>query len=960
MAGSMLVVLGFACSNDTGTAAQASSACGDGVKTGSEECDDGNADDGDGCSSVCTSEAVHRTDEEDPLTSAEQGLNGPAINAECNDPAQVTKYQPVSDLYLNVCAIAFNDGSGTDQTALASILGGVQSYLDVVGSRIQVTLLDVRTTEVVEVPGLNLANIAGEKQLAAVAKYVQAQFEDKCDAYFIAVNMLSMTNLDTQALQSRTGTALPLGNEVPCAVVTHATLAANGAARWATHELLHVVGLRHLNREDYCADTPPTTGCSSKCEDVPCNPLESPVITANVMSYYDCLPTYLGPNALTPGQVLRARCYIQTALGSSDCAQPTLEEPLNGAKFTPNGPITFSWASNDTSHAFSLTITLPDGSTKDYAPGTKTSFTVPGTDLTHEGTYIWSVDPSSLGLCDSTPRNFEVRSIPCGNVAPGVYEHEACGFCGTRRHQCLPNGTFGAWEDCLGAGVCAKGEKKTCVDMTEAACSNSCQWDKICKFATVLDPPDLLAPANFSINVPAAIALDWSDVPDATSYELQVAPTGAGLSAGNSSVCPTCVVNQAVTSGSQITLPSGALADGSTYSWQVRGAGTEKIGMWSSAWQFTTSAPLVVSEVNVGDGHSCARKSDSSLYCWGKDDKRGMLGLGENVIIQTTPAQVRSANGSSFLADVRQVSLGHEHTCAVVGPMNDVYCWGGNMAGEVGVGDTVNRYYPTKVNLTGVTQIRAGNYHTCALKQGIIYCWGQVPGTSGLGNDFKVPVDMSLVDSGFTNADAISAGESHDCLLKGMEAYCWGDNIWGQLGNGSFDAFGTHMTPTRVNSVAGGALTVVQLPTHQGYGHSCIDSGLDSPFCWGENTGSQLGPLTGATCASATPCSTKPVAVPLNNLAEVQVGEAHSCGRLKNGTIWCWGSNGAFVSQTPAQILKTNSSPLVGIQLTVGSGSHSCILDSSRKIYCWGSNSFGQLGDGSQNSRTTASLVSGL
>lgn len=78
-------------------------------------------------------------------------------------------------------------------------------------------------------------------------------------------------------------------------------------------------------------------------------------------------------------------------------------------------------------------------------------------------------------------------------------------------------------------------------------------------------------------------------------------------------------------------------------------------------------------------------------------------------------------------------------------------------------------------------------------------------------------------------------------------------------------------------------------------------------------------------------------------------GISHSCGRLTNGEVRCWGSNqldqlgvaAVFSSNTPVAVdgLNANVSQLIGGPL------FNCALQSGA-WKCWGYNSSGELGNG--------------
>ena len=104
---------------------------------------------------------------------------------------------------------------------------------------------------------------------------------------------------------------------------------------------------------------------------------------------------------------------------------------------------------------------------------------------------------------------------------------------------------------------------------------------------------------------------------------------------------------------------------------------------------------------------------DGELYAWGKNEY-GKLGLG-NTEDQPLPTKV------GLKAD--SVSAGRYHTMAI-DQEGAVWTWGHNNVGQLGTGDTDDLSQPFKVLASGATQIAAGEAHCLAVLHGVLVSWG--------------------------------------------------------------------------------------------------------------------------------------------------------------------------------------------------------------------------------------------
>ena len=140
------------------------------------------------------------------------------------------------------------------------------------------------------------------------------------------------------------------------------------------------------------------------------------------------------------------------------------------------------------------------------------------------------------------------------------------------------------------------------------------------------------------------------------------------------------------------------------------------------------------------------------------------------------------------------------HTCALTST-GRVWCWGEGTSGQLGSGSATATNYPVAVvsgsgstnPLTGIVQISAGGYHTCALKSsGGVVCWGSEGlGLLGNGNSStNRPYPVAVVEAEgssdpLANIVQIDVGKTHTCALSSTGGVaCWGNAPQGRLGHG--------------------------------------------------------------------------------------------------------------------------------------------------------------------------------
>jgi alpha-tubulin suppressor-like RCC1 family protein len=226
---------------------------------------------------------------------------------------------------------------------------------------------------------------------------------------------------------------------------------------------------------------------------------------------------------------------------------------------------------------------------------------------------------------------------------------------------------------------------------------------------------------------------------------------------------------------------------------------------------------------------------------------------------------------------------------------------------------------------------------------------------------------------------------SHVCLLDPAgQAWCWGGGGQGQLGNGTV-SLGTLPAPVVQAGLRFGSLAV-------GIWSTCFADAAGDLYCTGmlpvasegslvptlRVSGTTGGPWGGkAICVRAaaggplcwgwfgqTPLFFAPPPLPPDGeVAETAAGESFACVRLADGTIRCRGDggvgqlgNGAYTFHTDAYVPVVQPAGVTFTAVTAG-WYHACALTSAGAAYCWGFNAFGEVGDGTGETRFAPTRV---
>lgn len=433
-----------------------------------------------------------------------------------------------------------------------------------------------------------------------------------------------------------------------------------------------------------------------------------------------------------------------------------------------------------------------------------------------------------------------------------------------------------------------------------------------------------------------------------------------------------------------------------------------RVWCWGARWSGQTGTQ--VSQVNelsptridsltgvlriaAGEGHSCAVRSDQTLWCWG--DSR-LTRAGPDLTDDASPAQVadlaevidvdtsmyhicvrllrggvkcwgynregqlgdgsrtsRDEPGTTLQLstdDTREVRAGGTHSCARM-RQGTTWCWGDGTWGQIGEGSLQSTASVSGVLLASVQEIHAGIYHTCMRQQG-----GQVACTGWnqrgqLGVSGPTLVDTPQILPTLDAVTALATGPLHSCAVRGNRVLCWGANDAGQLG------LVDHLDRSSPQEVPG-VDNVAELAL--GYGFSCALNHTGEVWCWGANGHGELGhDVAGG--------SNSPLQVSLGGPAEqISARIWTACARLEDGTGWCWGYNRQGQAGQNHDLTDAGYDGLVtprqlaiagGVVDISAGGDHGCAVDSLGQAWCWGGNSLGALGTGNRSSSDTPLAV---
>jgi len=376
----------------------------------------------------------------------------------------------------------------------------------------------------------------------------------------------------------------------------------------------------------------------------------------------------------------------------------------------------------------------------------------------------------------------------------------------------------------------------------------------------------------------------------------------------------------------------------------------------------SSSSQTFPSSATVFYMHSVAFRNSTTM-AWGYN---AFGQLGDDSTTERTEPKFTGLFGMTGM------SVGSNHSLAFMNN-STVRAWGYNGYGQLGNSDSnfESKKVPVKVsNISGVIAVAAGGFHSLALdKDNNVWAWGSNSnGRLGIGttDNSNYPQQVTTTNTGgaFTNITSIAAGGSHSVALKSDgTVWTWGYNGNGQLGDGST---ADRYKPVQVYINATTTLTDVKLIAAGGAFTVAVDNS-NNIWAWGYNGYGQLGQNPTTTTTSNYAVQVTGVT---GTIVAISAGADHVLALTSIGELWVWGLNrygqlgdglttDRYVPYKIPSFVVDVTRTVDGVNPVAAIGLHSLARKNNGKLWSWGYNAYGQLGDMSKTDRYTPVQVTG-
>jgi len=310
----------------------------------------------------------------------------------------------------------------------------------------------------------------------------------------------------------------------------------------------------------------------------------------------------------------------------------------------------------------------------------------------------------------------------------------------------------------------------------------------------------------------------------------------------------------------------------------------------------------------------------------------GQLGLGDNTR-RDKPTKI------PYDIKAKQIACGGRHSM-IINTDSNVWSFGTNTFGQLGLGDNgldTDRNIPTQIPNIKAKQIACGEQHSMIIDMNDnVWSFGQnLDGQLGLGDglfSFNKPIQIQNI-----KAKQIACGGNFSMIIDtNSNVWSFGNNYKGQLGLGDKEK---RNKPTQIPNIKAKQISC-------GEYHSMIIDTDDNVWSFGFNDYGQLG-------LGDNERRHKPIQIQNIKAKQIACGFHHSMIIDTNDNVWSFGDNDYYLlglgdtenKNKPTQIQNIKAKQIVG------GGYHSMIIDINDNVWSFGNNDYGQLGLGDKEER---------
>ena len=228
--------------------------------------------------------------------------------------------------------------------------------------------------------------------------------------------------------------------------------------------------------------------------------------------------------------------------------------------------------------------------------------------------------------------------------------------------------------------------------------------------------------------------------------------------------------------------------DGNVFSfglnnWNQLGLGKDSTELHHIIEPQKVELPLIRA-ISCGQFSTICLTDDGFLYSFGRNH-HGQLGLGIFNDGFNVPSKIDG------LSDIEFVECGGYHVfCKTLN--NEIYVWGNNELGELGIKNTKNQHTPVKnINVpNNIVDIKCGCFFTIVLtaQQEVFSCGDNTAGQLGQNNESLQCLSSLKQINSLSNIKRIECGDYHCmCIDNDDILFGFGDNGYGQLGLSDYE-----------------------------------------------------------------------------------------------------------------------------------------------------------------------------